>query len=132
VGSGERGSDREGSVTVVWDGNKKPQGLWTSMAESAATIQKCPSASSSIFVRVCEKKGCSADRCVEVARRERVPRNETDSRIEGASCQAKQGVLPFCRIASGIASIRRRDNCLRQGQKPSAGKHKCDENETIS
>src|SRR5262245_16318840 len=44
------------------------------ITETAATIQKRPSANSSIFVRVCEKERSSADRCVEVSGRERMPR----------------------------------------------------------
>src|SRR6266480_6906249 len=38
-------------------------------------------------------------------------RQETNCRVERASGQAKQGVVPFCRIAATVAAVGRRDNC---------------------
>src|SRR5215217_1268254 len=49
-------------------------------------------------------------------------RNETNGCIERARCEAKQGVLPFCCIASGIAAVRQGNDRARLWQKRKADK----------
>ena len=56
----------------------------------------------------------------------------TSGRAKVSGGEAKKGVLPLRRVASGIASIRRRDNRLRHRCKPKAGKQERDEEEAPS
>jgi hypothetical protein len=49
-------------------------------------------------------------------------REQTQYRVGSAGGKATQGVLPFCRVATGIPSVRCRTDRLRSGQKTKAVK----------
>jgi hypothetical protein len=55
----------------------------------------------------------SAKRGIEAADGVTPERKVTNGGIVTANGETQKCVLPFCRVASGIASIRRRTNCLR-------------------
>ena len=71
----------------------------------------------------------SAGSRVETADGVAPERQETNRRIETARAEIQKGVLPLCRVAAGIASVRRRDNRLRFWRKRKAGNHKSNRSE---
>jgi hypothetical protein len=59
------------------------------------------------------KKRPSANGRVEAVGGVAPERLETNRRVETADAETKKGVLTFCRVAIGIAAVRRRNNHLR-------------------
>ena len=71
--------------------------------------ERC-SASGRILIAAVEHKGSSANTGIEAAGGIAPERQETDCRIISAGGETQKRGLPFCRVASGIAAIRRRNN----------------------
>src|SRR5437764_9194105 len=72
----------------------------------AAIAQKRPRASGCVFISSVGKERPSANRCVKARGAVAAKRKKTNSCIVTTTGQAKKGVLPFRRVASGIAAIR--------------------------
>ena len=77
-----------------------------------------PYASGCILIANIGKQGASAHGRVEAARRIASERKETNCRVVTAGGKAKQRVLSFCRVASGITAVRRWNHRPRLWQKP--------------
>jgi len=92
------------------------------------STQKRPGASGRIIVCGVEKKCSSASRSVEAACRVAPERKKTNSCIKAAARKAKKRILPLCRVASGIATIRGRTHRLHFWQKSKTDERQCDEN----
>jgi hypothetical protein len=66
-----------------------------------------------------EHKRSSANTGIEAAGGKALERKPTNSCVEPAGCEAKKRGLPLCRVASGIASVRRwtdRLHCRQQAE----------------
>ena len=86
--------------------------------EAAFTIaQKRPGASGGILVSGVGKERPRADTCAEVAVGEAQERIYSDRRVVCAAGETKNGILPFRCVATWIAAVWRRADCLRRLKK---------------
>ena len=83
-----------------------------------------------IFVSGVGKERSCANSRVELPSSVTPERQKTDCRVEAARGEVQKGVLPFCRVATSIAAIRRRTDGLRRLAERKGAKRKCDENES--
>src|SRR5215467_13572717 len=66
-------------------------------------------------------------RRIELAVPVALKRKPPNRRVVNASRKAQQGVLPLCRVVSGIASVRWRNNRLRALHRGKADNQDCDQ-----
>jgi hypothetical protein len=95
-------------------------------AETGGVAIKRVGAGSCIFACDIGKECSSADGCVKPAYCVALERKQTNRRIVCAAGETQKGVLPFCRVASGIASVRWRTDGLRVLGERKADERKCD------
>ena len=76
-------------------------------------VEESTDAGCRIFVCGVADERAGSNRRVEFAGVDAVERQPTNCCIRNAGCEAKKGILPFCRVGFGIAAIRRRTDRLR-------------------
>ena len=94
----------------------------------AAVAEKGKCSKGAILICVVAKERPRSEPCVEAARRVASQRKETTCGVVAARGKAEENILPFRRVACGIAAIRRRNDRSRSWRKWEAGKQKRDEN----
>ena len=92
--------------------------------------QECCGANSRIHhgVRVSNERS-RPNGGVVVAEIVALEREETNGCVESAGGETEKGILPFCTVASGITTIRWRNDCLRFWRKRDADNGQCDRSE---
>ena len=85
---------------------------WPCFRAAGRVAQKRPRANGGISKRGVGNQGSRTNRRVEVPLHVAPEGKPTNRRIECAGGEAKKGVLPFGCVPSGIAAVRRRNDCL--------------------
>ena len=85
---------------------------WPCFRRRSVLLKSAPAPIAVLSIAVFSNKRSRTNRGVEVAIPCYSGAKATNCRIESAGGEAKKGVLPFCCVASGIATIRRRNDCF--------------------
>jgi hypothetical protein len=109
-GIGKERSIADGRIVDAGGIAKQRERSISRILVGGGVIQKSSSADSRIFGRGVGKKCPSANGCVEAAGGVAPEREVTNSRVKATGGEALKSLLPFSRVASGIAAIRRRSD----------------------
>ena len=100
------------------------------IAYARAVAQKRARAKGRILISSVGKERARADTCAEAAAGQAQERIQANSSIVCASGETKKGILPFCGVASGITTIRRRTDRLRCLENREAESHERNEKQS--
>src|SRR6266498_3620700 len=116
----------QSDVAVAGSVPEERERAMSRVGSAGSVTQQCRSAGSGILICRVEEEGTSASGRVKVAHFVALERKHTKGSIVSAGGQAQKGVLPLCRVASGITALRRGTDRLRTLGKRKPGNRKRD------